>query len=112
MTRRTPTHRRLLAPLTATIVVVLSVVVPTLDSGWAGPAPVFESEHDTAHCVVGHDHTICTQAGASRALPSGPTGNPPPEVAEWSVRVACADTPPPRDPTGGRHSRAPPLARV
>ena len=32
---------------------------------------VLESEHSAATCTVGHDHSICIQAGANRTLTTG-----------------------------------------
>lgn len=100
-----------MAPLTATVIVALSVVVPLLDGGWQSPVPVLESEHDT-HCVVGHDHTICTQATANRALPGVGNADPPPLASEWSVGTAPVDVSHPRTSPEGHRSRAPPLARA
>ena len=46
------------------------LVVPILDAEEWNHGTVVESAHDPDQCVRGHDHTICTQVVASRALPS------------------------------------------
>ena len=60
--------RRTVAPVLATVMLVLSVAVPMLDRD-PSATPVLESHH-VASCVMGHDHTICVQASASRAHPT------------------------------------------
>jgi hypothetical protein len=71
MTRRTSRAARLLlAPLLATLTFASLIVGPVLDSMDWGHGPVLESKHDPATCVRGHDHSICTQVIASRALPA------------------------------------------
>ena len=111
MTAPTSTLRRLLAPATATALVALSVLVPMLDAAGGDARPTLETEHDT-RCVIGHDHTICTQTSANRALPRATTGEPPAVAARWVGDVGYVDEALPRSPRPGRHSRAPPLARA
>ena len=62
--------RALLAPLVGAMLLLQGLLVPMLDGVESGRRPVFESEHDSAHCVGGHDHTICLQVGANQAVSS------------------------------------------
>lgn len=55
------------------LLVASSVVVPTLDRDLFGTFPVLEAEHHPSTCVVGHDHTICQQAGGGRWIQASPT---------------------------------------
>lgn len=59
---------RLTASLTLALLTALSVAVPMLDAGDGFQGPGIEAEHHASTCVVVHHHTICTQAGANRAL--------------------------------------------
>jgi hypothetical protein len=45
-----------------------SLLVPMLETAEGARRVVLESEHSAASCVVGHDHSICIQAGANRTL--------------------------------------------
>jgi hypothetical protein len=62
--------KRAVASVLATVMVTLSVCVPLLEREEQSHGPMVESEHSASTCVQGHDHTICTQHGASRQLPS------------------------------------------
>jgi hypothetical protein len=43
-----------------------------LETTDGGRRAVLESEHTAGTCAIGHDHSICIQAGANRTLaPSG-----------------------------------------
>lgn len=110
MTAGTDTLRRLLASALVTIFVALSVAVPVMDARGYGSGPVIESEHDASACVVGHDHTICSQARAGRALPTLGYEPHPPGLALWTVRRAPVRAVRDRLPLPGPHSRAPPLS--
>ena len=68
MLARFRTQRRVVAPYLATVLVATGALVPILDAGSQTRRVVIESEHDAATCVVGHDHTICTQVGSNLAL--------------------------------------------
>lgn len=102
--------RRTLSPFLASVMLVLSVAVPVLDTDRATVAPVLESDHARGECVVGHDHTLCAQVGASRALPATESRLPLP-----TLRITDSEGTP-RDAlhqllAGTGHSpRAPPLA--
>jgi len=101
--------RRTCAPVLATLLVTLSVLVPLLDRGERVGRPTWEAEHDAATCVRGHDHTICTQFRANHpVLSDAPRhGTVPPAVValrplvDEIVIVLASSTP--------HHSRAPPL---
>jgi hypothetical protein len=69
VTRISRTWRCILAPLLAACSFGSLVVAPLLDSLDRGHRAVIESAHDPDHCVREHDHSICTQVVASRALP-------------------------------------------
>ncbi|MGD2069872.1 MAG: hypothetical protein PVI57_14470 [Gemmatimonadota bacterium] len=112
MTAGTDRLRRLLASILVTILVTLSVAVPAMDGRDYGSGPVFESEHDASACVVGHDHTICTQAGAGRALPTLGYQPHAPRLAVWTVRRAPVRAVRHRLPLPGPRSRAPPLSEA
>lgn len=109
VTNRPLTVQRVLAPVLATLLMVLSVAVPVLDAGEKGRGPVVESEHNPSTCVRGHDHTICTQLGASRGLASeGPRHGGGFSRAAMHRPLASDDVAPSaafRD----HHSRAPPV---
>lgn len=109
MTTRTDTLRRLLAPLLATLLVASSVAVPVMDADGPGNGPVVESEHDAGSCVVGHDHTVCSQAGANRPLPTAERSILAPRLALRSVRETPVRATADRLGSTGHRSRAPPL---
>ena len=48
--------------------VALGVLVPLLDRGERVGGFAFESEHDAATCLRGHDHTVCTQFGSNHQI--------------------------------------------
>jgi hypothetical protein len=91
MALRTPfATRRLLAPLLATLSFASLVVGPVLDSmDWSHGAAI-ESAHDAERCVRGHDHSICTQVVASRALPADGARHHSRAPAQRSVTMAEA----------------------
>jgi hypothetical protein len=64
--------RRVPGALLATLMLLLSVVVPVLERADLSLEPVAESAHDPGTCAPSHDHTLCTQVGANVALASGP----------------------------------------
>jgi len=49
---------------------MMSVLVPVLERADLAREAAFESQHHAATCSPGHNHTLCTQVGASHALPS------------------------------------------
>jgi hypothetical protein len=100
---------RLSAPVLATLLVSLNVLVPLLDRAERSAGPVLESEHNPSTCVRAHDHTVCTQHSSNLSSPAGvprhggtahTTSAPIPLIDD--VAVVLADRAP-------RHSRAPPL---
>ncbi|MBW3533900.1 MAG: hypothetical protein KY453_01570 [Gemmatimonadetes bacterium] len=109
MRTTTRSLRRLLSPLLASAMLVLSVAVPVLDTDRVSFAPVVESEHAPDQCVAGHDHTLCAQVGASRTLAASEIRLPLPTLDVIEPVTA------PQDAlhhllTGTGHStRAPPL---
>lgn len=62
--------RAVAAPLAA-LMLMLSVSVPMLDASGFSTDKVAESQHEPGSCAPSHDHTICTQVGASHSLPQG-----------------------------------------
>jgi hypothetical protein len=52
------------------LIVTLSVAVPVLERADLARTTAFESRHDPVACSPGHNHTLCTQVGASHAIPS------------------------------------------
>ena len=62
--------RQVLGTCVSALIVMLSVAVPVLERSDVGRGTAFESQHDPATCAPGHNHTLCTQVGASHALPS------------------------------------------
>lgn len=106
------TWKGLTASVTSAVLVALSVVVPLLDGERGLDGPVFESEHHTPSCVVGHHHTVCTQFGANLAL----TPVAPAPVRSL-LRVRPLLPPRPADPATrpldqARLPRAPPFLRA
>lgn len=109
MLRLHTTGRKLPALILPPLLLAIGVVVPLLDRDLYDRGPVLEAEHSPSACVVAHDHTICTQVGASRWAPAKPA------VPWLSFR---RQTPPPSSESriqlrslrkGSRHPRAPPL---
>lgn len=101
--------RRVLSPLAGALLLLQAVVVPALEATDAGPRAVLESQHD-ASCLVGHDHSICTQTGANRALSARTVAHP---FAVLSVAMATLlqpSHPPLRALERGGRPRAPPTA--
>lgn len=101
-----------MAVVTSAVVLALSVVVPTLDSGADFAGPGIESEHHASTCVVVHDHTICTQVSANRALTTHAAA--PRRAAAELVLPDPAPTRTPSDSrrAGTRLPRAPPFHRA
>ncbi|HKJ02628.1 MAG TPA: hypothetical protein VJ997_09240 [Longimicrobiales bacterium] len=62
--------RQVLGTCLSALIVTLSVAVPVLERADLARETAFESHHDPATCSPGHNHTLCTQVGASHALPS------------------------------------------
>lgn len=101
--------RRALSPLLAVLILGTGVVAPALDRGGVHGAAL-EAEHHPSACVRGHDHTICTQLGASRLAPAGGAETP------TSAPILAIPLPSvvglPSQPTlfAHHHARAPPTA--
>lgn len=57
--------RKVMSTLLTGALLATSALVPLLDRNESANAPVLETEHHASTCVVGHDHTICTQVGAN-----------------------------------------------
>ena len=108
--RRSSPPQRLLASLLASLITVSAFAVPLLDALGEENRVVLESEHNPSTCVRGHDHTICSQVGASQALAAAaprhgsarvvPAELHPTHEARRVARVVAASHPP----------RAPPAA--
>src|SRR4051812_25861299 len=99
--------RRALSPLVGALLLLQAAVVPALEATDAGPRVVLESRHD-ASCRVGHDHSICTQAGANRSIVSGSATA---VLAAATVEIAAplgVGQPPARAVERGSRPRAPP----
>lgn len=108
--QRNRTPRAVLSLLLGVLVLGQAVLTPLLERSEGGRRSVLESRHVAGSCVVGHDHTLCTQVGANRALSTDVVRLRLPVVA-LSVstrieapRLASAS----RDP--GHRPRAPPIA--
>jgi hypothetical protein len=56
------------AAFAGAILLLQGLLVPSLEADGSTRRAVLESEHSDATCVVGHDHTICLQVGANRAV--------------------------------------------
>ena len=101
--------RRTCATSVATVLVVLSVLVPLLDRGERVGRPTLESEHDAATCVRGHDHTVCTQFGSNHHILNdaprhGTVSHEAVSLGRLTDQVAVAT-----GPRTLQQSRAPPL---
>lgn len=57
--------------LASAILFAQVLLVPALDGADGGRKRVLESGHSAAACAVGHDHSICVQIDANRALSGG-----------------------------------------
>lgn len=99
-----------LALLVSALLVALSVVVPVLDRDRPGRILTLESEHDPATCVTGHDHTVCTQVGASQALPDDGPRQPRRPASTALLRTTTHDDAAPPHATDSSRPRAPPPA--
>ena|SRR3990172_6291027 len=62
--------RQVLGTCLWALIVTWSVAVPVLERADLARTTAFESRHDPVACSPGHNHTLCTQVGASQALPS------------------------------------------
>jgi hypothetical protein len=90
------------------LMLVLSVAVPLVERADLDHNERWESGHDPSACAPGHDHTICTQVGASLSVPSrgglpGPVlralpGGRPSDVTHTGRRILA----------NGNRTRAPP----
>ena len=60
--------RRTLWSLAGAVLLLQGLLVPMLEATGDARKVVLESEHSAASCVIGHDHSICIQAGANRAV--------------------------------------------
>ena len=109
VTKRPLTVQRVLAPVLATLLMVLSVAVPVLDAGEKGPGAVVESEHNPSTCVRGHDHTICTQLGASHGYTSEAPRHGGGFTRPAIPRPLAIDDAAPSPAFRDHHSRAPPV---
>jgi hypothetical protein len=89
--------------------VCLSVAVPMLDKAEGMGLPVVESEHNASTCVQGHDHTVCTQYGASRHAPSQPPRHGGISHEAFALTPASDEVTTSFDPRISHDSRAPPL---
>lgn len=110
MIRKPRLVRRVLAPWLAALMTSLSVLVPLLDAGERPDGPVVEAEHHAPDCVRGHDHTICLQLGANRALPDARRTGPLPSGGVHGLEVPRRSELPVPDAVYTTRSRAPPLA--
>lgn len=76
MVQRSGRSRRLLAAVTAVVLVVLSTGMPLLDAG--GPTGWDAAPHEGgAPGQVDHDHTLCLQHGATAWAPAPAAALPP-----------------------------------
>ncbi|MGD8320398.1 MAG: hypothetical protein PVJ02_08090 [Gemmatimonadota bacterium] len=101
--------RRIVSIWLSTLMLVLSVSVPLLDSGGLNHRQRWESEHESGICTPAHDHTICTQVGANLSIPARPIVVPPTlrmVGAPRSVVLSFAHRP---GLALGNPTRAPPL---
>jgi hypothetical protein len=97
------------ASLVATVLVTLSVCVPLLEREERAHGPMVESEHSASTCVQGHDHTICTQYGASRHAPSQRLRHGGISHEAFALTAAADEVATSFDPRNSHDSRAPPL---
>ena len=103
------TLRRAIAPAQAALLLSLSVAVPVLDGAERSRGPVLESKHSAGACVVGHDHSVCTQLSSNRVISGeGPRHGPTTGHTVAAPAHESQDTPPHVVPLA-RRSRAPPL---
>jgi hypothetical protein len=89
--------------------VCLSVAIPMLDKTERMGAAVLESEHSASTCVQGHDHTVCTQYGASRHAPSQPPRHGGISREAFALTPAADEAATSFDQRISHDSRAPPL---
>lgn len=101
--------RRALSPLLAVLILGTGVVAPALDRGGVHGAAL-EAEHHPSACVQGHDHTICTQLGASRLAPAGGPESPQRASTLELPLPTLAGLPSTPALLAHRHARAPPAA--
>jgi hypothetical protein len=110
MARSALSVRRGVSTLLSALLVWATVAAPMLERGTLlGGGRAVESQHDLAECPDGHDHRICTQIGANRALTAQISIE---RLDHFSVRVAppsAAQSSPSGSALRGPHSRAPPL---
>jgi hypothetical protein len=70
MKLREPRIRQVLGTCLSALMVTLSVAVPVWERADLTRGTALESQHDPTTCAPEHNHTLCTQVGASHALPS------------------------------------------
>lgn len=110
MIRKTRIAHRILAPCLAALMTSLSVFVPLLDASERPDGPFIEAEHHAPDCLPGHDHTICLQLGADRALPEGGRAAAMPAGDVHGLGFPDRSTLPQPGAVAPIRSRAPPLA--
>jgi len=87
----------------------LSVAVPVLDGAERTHGPVLESKHNASTCVLGHDHSVCTQLSSNRVLSAERPRHAPDTGGTLELPThELQDAPPATVPLTHR-SRAPPL---
>ena len=100
--------RRAVSAWLAALLLVVTVAVPMLDTGEFSHEAAFESAHSAASCLLGHDHTICTQVGANLLVASEPVACGAPLTICETARSARVFTSLIDRYLDGRRSRAPP----
>jgi hypothetical protein len=98
------------ASLAGALLLLQGLLVPRLDADDGTRRAVLESEHNNSACVVGHDHTICVQAGANRASSSGAIHLAPPVFARIDTLHLSTTAAPPAAVELTKHPRGPPAA--
>lgn len=82
--------RAWVSPLLGGLLLLEALFLPGLERGEGTRRAVLESEHSTATCVVGHDHTICIQTGANRAAKSDVVSSQLPVVSPSTLHQGPA----------------------
>ena len=108
MDPRVKSIRRATAATLSVAMLALSVAIPVLERAELVHQPVVESEHNPATCLRGHDHTVCTQVGASFSAPSAPPQHQPAPTLVRAGVTGHASAAAPSWYADGHHSRAPP----
>jgi len=94
----------------ALLMLTVSVAVPVLGSADLVTEPVAESGHSPADCPMGHDHTICTQVGATFSAVSGSLAYPVMQAVVGLTSTTRTTRMTDRALEEGHPSRAPPQA--